>query len=237
MLWNITKASRASTGSGPADSASAAPHILIGSAGNRNRSPDRGWRGLYVLLVLSLPLASCVLSRGPFYMPEVEITPPKLEGKWRILDKDGQPEKTEYWEFKEYLATASDEEGRSCSLQVVYFQAGGLIFADTAPSKNGCSASHSGSGQTYYQMHEIPLHMVSRIEVTGDRLTVRPLNKNRFNQVTRGKPVGHWVVQEEYQTLVLYASPADWVTFLGDNGHDDALFPESDQIVFERESE
>lgn len=189
---------------------------------------------LGILLPAALLLGGCVLSREPFYTADEMVEAPKLDGRWHLLDKQGSAEKNEYWEFKGNKVLAYDERGQWRSFTLTFFTLDGVTFADTIPDGPGDDIT---SSEAYRSLHLVPYHMVSRVELAGDRLTMRPLLTKEFKEVTKKKPVATWIVQTDYETYVFNASSADWAAFLKKHGKDEGLFSEESKLVFERQTE
>ena len=182
----------------------------------------------YSTLVSIMFLAGCVLSLEPFYTKESVIEMPALNGKWQPADNKGNPEKNEEpWVFDDDKILTFDK-GDSGLLHVTYFSIGGLIFADTTV--------HKLQGINEWQaIHLMPVHMVSRIEVEGNQLTVRPLNINWFDDFIQEHPFANSVEIDEYNTLMVNASSQDWVNFLKKYGADKGAFSENGAFEFIRQ--
>ena len=186
------------------------------------------------VLAMATWLSGCVLSREPFYSADAIIEPLKLDGTWHLLDRQGAAEKNEYWEFKGNKALAFDERGQWRSFTVTYFNVDGVTFADTIPDGPGDDIA---SSEAYRSLHLVPYHMLSRVELAGDRFTLRPLLTREFKEATKKKPVATWSVQTDYETYVFNASSADWAAFLKKHGKDEGLFSEESKLVFVRQTE
>lgn len=187
-----------------------------------------------LLLSFALVLSGCVLSREPFYTGEVIIAPPKLAGLWNLVGKDGSIEENEFWRFEDNKARAYDQRGQWRSLTITYFKVNDVTFADTIADGPGDDIT---SSEGYRSLHQVPFHMVSRVERNGDRFILRPLLTREFSQATRDRPIASWMVQTDYETTVFNASSADWVEFLKRHGKDGGLFSEESQLVFLRQTD
>ncbi len=176
-------------------------------------------------------LAGCVYSLEPFYTKESLVASP-LAGKWRRLDKDGQAEPGETWEFTAGRIVVHDERGQWRALEANYFRIGGATFVDTFPR----DVRDESPSEAYWALHRAPLHLLSRIEVSADRAVARPLAASaRFRELSRQAPFASRVAERgDYLTFVTGAAPADWKAFLEKHGADPALFSEKGQLVFSR---
>ena len=125
------------------------------------------------------------------------------------------------WLFDGNKIVTTDLNGKSGLLHVTYFKVGELIFADTIVNKL--------EGINWHQaIHFIDGHLVFRIELEGNRLITRPLSKKWFDEFTQEHHFAGDVVDtdaREYTTLVINASPQEWIDFLGKYGTDEEAFP------------
>lgn len=184
----------------------------------------------YLILGISILLAGCVLSLEPFYTKESKIDMPALNGKWQPVDSVDNPEDIRPWVFDDDIIVTYDEENRTGLLHVTYFKVGGLIYADTTVS----GFDLLSKGITWDQStHYIPGHLVSRIELEGNRLIVRYLNKNWFDDYIQEHPIAKYVEigAEKYTTLVTNVTPEDWVNFLEKYGADEKAFPADLELI------
>ena len=200
----------------------------------------------YSALVISIILTGCVLSLEPFYTKESVIEMPSLNGKWalirfgQVVYEDNKDVKTWIFEDDKILTFGHvlvNEEGTSGMLGVTYFNIGGLIFADTVAGGADTVADGiewSPEVNDVWSFHLTGGHLLSRIEVKNSLLTVIPLNHYWFKNFIQDHPIASHVKIEEYTTLVVNASPQDWVEFLKKYGADEEAFPKSDAMVFIR---
>lgn len=180
------------------------------------------------LLLAAVFLGGCVLSLNPFCDPKDKVPAPVPDGKWRLLKDDGAPSKEGLWEFKGQRLNVYDDRGHWRAFDVTWFRIGGTLFADTVPARTETSMSTS---EQYWFFHMVPFHMVSRVEVDGQRLLVRPLLSKAFNE-SGSQPVPGGIVRRELDTLVLDANADDWRRFLSRHAHDDAVFKPTSELVF-----
>jgi hypothetical protein len=175
-------------------------------------------------------LGGCVYSLEPFYAKESLVASPVAAGRWQRLDKGGHAERGETWEFTADRVVVHDERGQWRELDARYFRVGGMTFVDTFPRDLG---SESPS-EAYWALHRAPFHLLSRIEVSADRVVARPLASSaRFRELSRQAPFASRIAERgDYLTFVTGATPADWQTFLEKHANDPALFSEKGQLVF-----
>ncbi|MBI2994733.1 MAG: hypothetical protein HYY48_11245 [Gammaproteobacteria bacterium] len=132
------------------------------------------------------------------------------------------------------------DAGRLCTVQRPFLHFGchhkvnDVTFADTLADGPGGDIT---SSEGYRSLHQVPFHMVSRVERNGDRFILRPLMTKQFSDATKEKPIASWILQTDYETTVFNASSADWVEFLKTHGKDESLFSEESQLVFLRQTD
>lgn len=188
---------------------------------------------IILLMALLTFLGGCVLSREPFYTKESVIEMPILDGKWQEVDSHDKPKDGKPWELHGHkIITYGDPNGLPGTLDVTYFKIGGLIFADTIPSDN--------PGLNEFQAyHLIAGHIVSRIKIEDNRLTVSPLNFDGdwCNVFIKEHRLASCVVINEYKTFVTNASSKDWVAFLEKYGTDEGAFTENILVFIKKAGE
>ena len=176
-------------------------------------------------------LGGCVYSLEPFYTKESLVASP-LAGKWRRLERNGQPEASETWEFTADRVLIHDDRGQWRTLDARYFRVGEAMFVDTYPRE----LSGESPSEAYWGIHRAPFHLLSRIEVSAERAVARPLAASaRFRELSLQLPFASRVAERgDYLTFVNGATPAEWKAFLEKHGDDPALFSEKGQLVFSK---
>jgi hypothetical protein len=174
-------------------------------------------------------LGGCVYSLEPFYTKESVVASPLAAGKWRRLD-NGKPETDETWEFTADRIVIHDNRGQWRALEAKYFRAGGATFVETSPR----DLSGESPSEAYWSLHRIPFHLLTRIEVSGDRVVTRTLIAGApFQEAARDTPLARNLVKRgDYAWFVFNTTPADWKAFLEKHARNDALY--SKEMVFER---
>jgi hypothetical protein len=182
--------------------------------------------------IACLLLGGCVYSLEPFYARESLVASPVAAGKWHRQDKDGHAEPGETWEFTADRVVVHDDRGQWRALDAKYFRIGGATFVDTFPRELG---SESPS-EAYWALHRAPFHMLTRVEVAGERLVARTLVASpRFRELARQAPLaGRSVERGDHASFVFGATAADWKAFLEKYGNDETVFGQKGQMVFAR---
>src|SRR5690606_19555872 len=119
----------------------------------------------------------------PFYSEPVITAPLVSEGRWQRLDRDGEAERGEIWIFDGSRITAMDDRGHWYAFEATWFRVGDRTFVDTLPVELDGEPS---AGEAYWRFHHAPFHMVSRVELDGQRLRLRPLTFKAFDDAVEG---------------------------------------------------
>jgi hypothetical protein len=121
-----------------------------------------------------------------------------------------------------------DEDNIQGRLHTVYFRVGGQVFCDsiaTYPEEKQINS--------YCGWQARALHTVSKIELTNDVLTIRPLDLDWTNQHKSELP--HLMRAEDKDWPLFTASTAQWQTFLKKYGSDTNAFPDKHEFVLQKQ--
>jgi hypothetical protein len=194
--------------------------------------------GIALLFALSLVTGCVVQSGGPYHAPEEKLdTPAALRGPWQLVDGPLMDDKDREaltqippWEFGESEVTSYDKHGTASKLDVTFFRIGKQLYCDSQPSP----VEEEGPPNEYWTYHVMPMHLLSKVELQGDRLTFITVDASWLeNQVKQGTiSLPNLSLGEG---LLLYtASPEQWHDFLMQYGDDPAAFPPDEALVFRR---
>lgn len=132
--------------------------------------------------ILCLLLAGCyVQSLHPFYTKEKVIDFPKIVGDWKVI-KHGERyipySEQEPWRFKKNSVEIVDDKGIQSLIRTTYFKVGDTVFMDSTPTD---PEEQSGVGK-YWVAHVYPVHLLCKVIIKGDSLTLIPLNYDWFEK-------------------------------------------------------
>ena len=187
-------------------------------------------RSLAVLALLCT--SACVRSLYPFCPDSAKAPRPDLDGTWHSTTAGGEVDKAARLVFSGgRITTTNDEEHTGGALEVAYFQAGGQWFADTSPARLEPDCGPDG----WWLMHNVPAHLVSRVEVDGDRLKLTPLDQDWLKSAIRAtnSPAKNIRIDLDDQQLFA-ARPAAWLELLGRVATDTNAFPAGRTIVLRK---
>jgi hypothetical protein len=175
-------------------------------------------------------LTGCVYSFEPFHTKDALVASPLPAGKWRPLGNDGTPATDETWEFAADRIVIHDNRGEWRALEAKFFRAGGASFVETSPR----DLAGESPSDSYWSLHRVPFHLLTRIEVSADRVVARTLIAGKpFQEAARDTPLARNLVRRgDYAWFVFDATPADWKAFLEKHARNDALY--SKEMVFAR---
>ena len=185
-------------------------------------------RAAMILAAILLP-GGCVLSLHPYYGSGETVAAPAA-GNWRLLNSSGAPSQEALWEIDGNRVRVYDDRGRWYRFDVTWFRVGKDLFADTVPADTQTNMS---TAERDWFFHMVPFHMVSRVQLDGDRLLVLPLLAEPFNKVSPVPVPGH-IQRRKLETLVLDATASDWRGFLRRYGSGNEMFKHRSQLTFVR---
>jgi len=180
-------------------------------------------------VILIAVVAGCLPSLNETYVKEDVVTVTGVEGPWTWLDEDGKPHAPLPWTFGADEILAVDEDGSIGTLDVVYFKVGEHTFLDT-------TAGDPSEMQVcqWWTLHALPVHMVSRLEIEKDRMTITPMHFGWMKEALESERVKlehRWL--EEDQPLFT-ATPQQWRAFLLEYGGNTNVFSKQVQYHFVR---
>ncbi|MBA4371400.1 MAG: hypothetical protein C0402_00915 [Thermodesulfovibrio sp.] len=182
------------------------------------------------LLTVALFLASCIVqSVNRFYTETSVCAVPAIAGEWRPLDDKGSPAPVKPWIFGENKVLTYEKNNAPANLKVTYFSVGKAFFMDSTADDPG-----EGANQ-WWSMHVFPVHIVAKIEIQDNRLTLTPLDYRWLEKAIKAKTItlSH-IIQKEGDTLLFTASPEEWSGFLKKYAADKEVFSETNALRFIR---
>ncbi len=179
-------------------------------------------------------LAGCLPSLNETYDKKDVVTVPEIAGEWILLDDDGKPGAPLPWTFSEDEIATVDEDGNKGVLDVVHFKVGEHTFLNTSAGGEPEDAGVS----MWWRLHVLPTHMVSRLELEKDKMTVTPIHFGWMKEALESERVKldhRWLDDMPLFT----ATPKQWRAFLLEyGGNTNAFSPETQyHFVRHRESE
>ena len=190
------------------------------------------------LVSVVLQVGCVVQSGGPYHTPEEKLdTPEALRGPWQLvaeplMNDEDRPLLAQVppWVFGESEVTSYDKHGIVSKLEVSFFKVGDQLYCDSLPAP----PEEAEPPNEYWTYHVMPMHLLSKVEQQGDRLTFTTLDASWLeDQVKQGNislpnlPLG--------EGLLLYtATPEQWHEFLAHYGNDPQAFPPDNALVFRR---
>lgn len=132
--------------------------------------------------ILCLLLSGCyVQSLHPFYIKSATINFTEIGGEWKVI-KHGEryiPFSEEIpWRFHERYIEIADDKGVRSRIEVAYFKLSDEVFMDSTaddPERQG------GLGK-YWVAHVYPIHMLCKVVMKEDTLTLLPLSYDWFKE-------------------------------------------------------
>lgn len=185
---------------------------------------------LFAAAAAALMLAGCIVqSLNPYYTKESISEIPGIEGEWNLLGDNGKPQPVKPWLFGKEKILAYDERGTQGMLKAVYFRAGESFFLDTTAEEP------SKETNEWWVMHVFPVHLVTRVEIHEDKLTLTPIDYSWLEKAMKSGDVNlPHIMQKEENSLIFTASAEEWMGFLKKYANDKDVFPASKAMNFVR---
>lgn len=187
-------------------------------------------KAICMLTVSVLFLGGCIVqSLNPYYTKESVCAVPGIQGEWRLLDEKGKPEPIKPWTFLNGKIQAFEKNGMAGTIKATYFTAGKSFFLDSIADEPG-----EGTNK-WWTMHVFPVHLATKVETDGKRLTLTPMNHSWMEKAVKNKTVTIpyiWVKEEN--SALFTASSEEWMDFLTKNANNKDLFSDDNALHFIR---
>ena len=191
---------------------------------------------ILTVAILCLLLAGCyVQSLHPFYTKEKVMDFPKIVGDWKVI-KHGEryiPFNEQIpWKFSKDSLEIVDDKGIRSRIKATYFKVGDAVFLDSTaddPDEQG------GIGK-YWVAHVYPVHMLCKVFVEGDTLTLMLLNYDwvEKNKNTLRNEIPFIEVDEP---MMFTATSQQWMSFLEKHRDTKGVFDQENAYVLKRSKE
>lgn len=180
---------------------------------------------LLAVAVVLFTIAGCIVqSLNPYYTEDSVCNIPGIAGEWTLLD-EGKPQSGKPWSFGSDKVITYDKNGIPASVKVVYFRIGETFFLDTI-------ADGPGEGTNrWWTMHVFPVHIVTKVEIRDNRLTLTPIDYNWLEKALENGIVRLPHLRQKDEDSVLFtASAREWMDFLRKYSHDGSVFSDKNAV-------
>jgi hypothetical protein len=183
-----------------------------------------------------------VQSTHPFFTRE-SVTPlPDAVGKWRLLkdmgadlEKDEKNAAANPWiiravaggEVPSCQVTTYDRGQREGTLYVVFFTVNGETYGSVMPEQNPKASKYWNAGHC-------PVHTLCKVELKGDLLRLRFLNREWVERAVARKELAFPVAHKGNRSLLLSPAAEEWKTFLEKCGKTEGVFSERNPLELRR---
>ncbi len=183
---------------------------------------------LILLFIVTSLLSACVVqSTHPFYTKSHSvISPPSIQGEW-FKDNVSEP-----WLIKGKRVTSYGKGNVKNTIIVHFFKVNGVLYSDSSPGD-----VDNKKINIYWAFHISPNHLLSRVTISGTRLTFEPLSPKNLNTLIKQHNLA---IPSTLRTgdpdkiNIYYAKPATWIKFLTQYGSTPGLFNSKDAIILKR---
>jgi hypothetical protein len=183
---------------------------------------------LFILTAATVPLTGCIVqSLNPYFTKESICTIPGIAGEWTLLDEQGKAQSLKPWVFGSDKVLTYDKNGAQGVVDVVYFSIGKTFFLDTIA--NGPEEESN----KWWAMHLFPVHVVTKVEIHDNRLTLIPIDYAWLEKALKngGVKLPH-VLQKDEDFILFTATSDEWMAFLKKYSHDRNVFSDKNAVRF-----
>jgi len=178
-------------------------------------------------------LSGCVQSLNPFFTDDAKVAMPELNGRWILLDDNGHPKPQRDWMFEDGKIMTYSEKGGSGVLAASWFKVGGQLYVDTT-----AASPEPETVSDWWVFHVMPVHILCKVERDDNRLVFMPLDAEWMKQAMSNGVVSLPRVEGQEDDLLLFNAVSEqWMTFLKEQGTNDAAFSGGSRYVFIRSPE
>ncbi len=185
---------------------------------------------LFTALAVLLFAGCIVQSFNPHYTKEAKCTIPGIEGEWTLVAKTSNDKPVKPWIISGDKIMTYDEKGARGMLNAVYFRMGESFFLDTI-----AEGPPEGAVSEWWTMHLVPAHVVTRVDLHDNNLTLTPIDYNYLEKaLEKGEIKLKHMKQKDDNTLLFTASSEEWMDFLKKYGKDKLIFSDENAVHLTR---
>jgi hypothetical protein len=187
---------------------------------------------LFALIINTFTLSGCLVqSIDPYYTDGSITDIPALKGQWTLVEEQGkklQPVKA--WVFEGDKIITYAERVSEGVLRAKCFKVGDSLFMDTYPDDPDEKANK------WWVMHVFPIHVLTKIELQDDHLTLTPINESWMQDALKNGTLALPHIRQKGENSVLFtASPEQWMEFLKKYAANKSVFDEKNSLRFLRQ--
>jgi hypothetical protein len=159
---------------------------------------------------------------------------PAIIGEWdliRIGNKDTPQDKKMPWRFIDGYAEITDEDGYRSLLSTTFFKVRDTILVDTTAT----DPEKQGDVGKWWAIHVFPAHLLCKIQLEEDTLTITPLNYEWFHKNAENSDVKlPYITEDDNKTIVFTATSKQWISLLKKHQNTEGVFLEESAYVLRR---
>ena len=193
-------------------------------------------RAAFVLLLF---LSGCVVqSFGPFCSDQSLIYLKEVTGQWSLQTDYGDNVRTNAirpWVFSGESATnckllAFDKQNNGATFEARFFKLGNNVFVDVFPKDFADDAKVNA----YWAWTVYPTHTVCKVELTDDKLTLKPLDYDWLKKNLDQHKVSLPYIGKLDDWVLFIASPEQWEAFLAKQSTNTEAFVEKHAFLLKK---
>ena len=183
------------------------------------------------LLMLGIVAGCTIYSVNPFCTKGKIMDLKEANGYWKLNISTGEDvSKNDItpWKITDNTVITYDRNDKKSDFNIAFFKIKDQLFADVV--------GRSSLNNDYWNVTALPMHVLLKVQLSGDALTFIPLNVEWFNKADNEKVKGlKSVAYDGNDKLKIYAnSPQEWESFLESNMSNPEIFNEKQKISLKK---
>ncbi len=180
------------------------------------------------LLALIIAAGCTIYSITPYCTTSKIVELKEVNGHWKLniaAGEDVARNDITFWEIMDGVLITYDKNDKKSEFNIVFFKLKNQLFADII--------GKSSQNNDYWNMTVLPMHVLLKVELSGENLAFIPLKPEWFNKPDNAEVKSLKRVDYEGNgNMKIYtSSPEEWERFLEKNLDNPELFNEKQKFV------
>jgi len=183
------------------------------------------------LLLLGIAAGCTIYSINPFCTKSKILDLKEVSGYWKLnvsIGEDVSKHDITPWKITDNTLITYDKNDKRSDLSIAFFKLKDQLFADVS--------GKSSQNNEYWNITVLPMHVLVKVELNGDTMTLIPLNLEWFNKADneKVKALKSVAYDGNDKTRIYTNSPEEWESFLETNLNIPEMFNEKQKVVLQK---
>ncbi|MFA6104903.1 MAG: hypothetical protein WCV67_13845 [Victivallaceae bacterium] len=183
------------------------------------------------LLLLGIAAGCTIYSINPFCTRGKVVELKEVSGYWKLnvsIGEDVSRNDITPWKITDNTLITYDKNDKRSDLNITFFKLKDQLFADVG--------GKSSQNNEYWNITVLPMHVLLKVELKGDSLTLIPLNLEWFNKADneKVKVLKSLAYDGNDKTRIYTSSSGEWESFLESNLNIPEMFNEKQKVVLQK---